>query len=754
MLRRKMLRDIWKNKSQFLTIFLMIALGLFAYVGIEAYMLGMEISANNFYENNNLQDIDIYGSFTSDDLKEVKKIAHVNDAELKLTLPASVDDDHDLEINFINENNISKFYVESGDNFDNKSGVWIDSYYAEQNNLGIGDKIDFSYGGFDFSEKIRGIIYVPDHIYFVKDAAAIYPNHESYGIAYLAKSSIDLDVYSSIMVDVDDEANRDYVKSEIDRILENATASTIITDSASYTVYQGEIDEGRSIVGIFSGFFILIAVLCVVTTMTRIVKQDRTKIGTLKALGFSNSKIARHYISYGLFLAIIGGAIGAVAGFFTMGNLFMGMEMEYFEVPDWSTHVDYTVLIVYLSVILAICLACYLVCRSLVRQNAAEILHIDRPKVNRRSLGFSSGRVFNKLGFASRWNLRDVFRSKGRVLTSIIGIAGCMILLVCGFGMYDTMTNYLNNTIDTINNYKYRLSLDSDISTTDLDNLYDNYSNHSSKTLAIEIKNDGQIKTNSLFIDNSKGNIKFFDENDKEFSLKDNGIYVTRKLAKTEGYQIGDQITWHVYGDDEYHTSEIVGLNHDSTNQNLSMSKKYYESLGYDYIPDSVYLDEKPIEDKIDGVSNIQSIDSIKDSFEQMTSTMITVIGMLAVIAALLGAVIIWNMGILSFSEKDYQFATLKVLGFSDQKIARIFILQNIWIAIAAIIIGTPLGYLLNIYIFTSVIDESYDVNIYIKFTTYVLSIVSVFALTVIVSKFLTRRVKKIDMVKSLKMSE
>ena len=156
MLKRKMFRDIRKNLSQFITIFLMIMIGIMAYSGIEAYMDGMTKTANKFYSENNLQDLDVMGYLNHDDLDRVKKINNVNDAELKLSVSATTDNDKILLLNFIESNNISKFYIIDGEEFDvNKSGVWLDEFYAKENNIKIGDMIKFKYDTLELIKDIR-----------------------------------------------------------------------------------------------------------------------------------------------------------------------------------------------------------------------------------------------------------------------------------------------------------------------------------------------------------------------------------------------------------------------------------------------------------------------------------------------------------------------------------------------------------------------------------------------------------------------
>ena len=187
-----MLRDIKKNLSQFITIFLMVMIGVMAYSGIESYMDGMKETADKFYLENNLQDLNVVGAnFTKDDLENIKKIDNIKDAERKLSITATTDNDKILLLNFIETNNISKFYIIEGEEFDNlKSGVWLDNFYAIENNIKVGDIILVKYESMELQEKVLGLINVPDHLYDVRDESELYPDRKEFGFAYLSSNEI------------------------------------------------------------------------------------------------------------------------------------------------------------------------------------------------------------------------------------------------------------------------------------------------------------------------------------------------------------------------------------------------------------------------------------------------------------------------------------------------------------------------------------------------------------------------------------
>jgi putative ABC transport system permease protein len=768
----------------------MVLIGVMVYVGIEAYMDGMTSAADNFYKNNNIQDLNVMGNLSDKDLDKIKSLDNVKDAEKKLVVNAIDKDNKDKTylLSFIDSNNISKFHIMDGEKFDvNKKGAWVDNFYAEKNNLKVGDTIKIKYDTFSLEEKILGLINVPDHIYDVKDESELVPNRENFGFVYLSVNEIsesyikDLVMkemkitdekifdkyvtnfnykeyipYNYIMVDVNKKKNVTSVKEDIEDKVSNAKAIVKIEDTLSYQRYQGEIDEGASYVGIFSGLFLFIAMLSVITTMTRVIKKQKLQIGTMKALGIKNFKIVMHYVGYGFFVSLAAAIVGIILGKYFIGTFFLNMEMDYFEVPNGVPVVKPLSYLVALLVVMVVSFITYLTCRKELFKKPAEALRNEVPNVKVSSLNLSTKGIFKKLNFSSKWNYRDILRNKFRTVTAVVGIVGCCMLIVCAFGMLNSMNHFIKLQFEDLYNFNYKLSLKENIKDDELKVLTDKYGNNTSETLTIETKIDKEREANTIFVTNAGNLVRFQNKNGEFIKVnKNNGVYVTRKLADQKNLKVGDTIKWHIYGVNKYYESKIVGLTKDPQVQNLTMTKEYLESLDIDYKPDSLYTntDLKGIKD-IKNVSLVQDINELKNSLESMLSMMKSMIMLIIVFAIGLGAIIIYNMGILSYSEKQYQFATLKVLGFSDKKIRKIFVQQNNWITVLSIIIGLPTGYYMTSWIFKSVIADNYDFSAYINLSTYLIAIIGTILVSIIVSRMLSKKVNKIDMVSSLKANE
>ena len=855
MLNRKILRDIWKNKSQFITIFLMVFLAVFAFAGVHAYMDGMKESSKIYYEKQNLQDIWLTSEdFTEDKLKEIKKIDNVKNVERLITINANVNNserfinpdnnkpisDLVIECNFIETNNINKMYLIEGEEYSkDKIGLWLDYYIAKNLGIKVGDELELSIEGNNFKEKVVGLIEVPDHVYFIKDESAIFPAHNDFGFAYLSinefpenyiydkildsdemqdaiKNLKDLKKqlknygitnYDSIpnmitdkidglektnlskalkllknykehkkefikaldknfkiedsyifpyaIVDVEDISNIDKTKKDIKDRVDGIMTATLREDNLSYDGFKREAEEGDTYSGVFSGLFVFIAILSVVTTMNRFVKKERTQIGTLKALGIKRSKITRMYVNYGFFISIIASVLGVLLGNLLIGKYFLEMEMVYYEIPYYNIVTIPLVYYVAIGIIIVITSVTYLSCRKILREPAAQALRIERPKVKVKENGLTNKKLFNKLSLSTKWNIRDIARSKARTVMAIVGIAGCTMLVVTAFGMLDSMKSYVSWEFDTINNFEYKLTLSSDYTNKQYDEIISKYGDATSQTIGIEFKNNNEVIIKPLTINNSKELLQVTDHNRTPFTMKDEGLYITEKMSKVNNLKVGDVIEWHVIGADDWYKTKIVGLNRDPQAQQFNCTKTFFDTLDEEYKADSIYTNSDLSNIKeIAGVNTIQTKKNLQDGMNRMLNMMYSLIAVLIGVSIILAVVIIYNLGILSFAEKEYQFATLKVLGYKYKQIKKIFIKQNIWIGIFAIIIALPLGNYMTDYIFKNAIGDTYDFEAMIKPITFMFSAIGTFIVVYTVNQFLARKIRKIDMVSSLKGNE
>ncbi len=767
MLRKKLFRDLRQNLSQFFVIFMMVFLSVMVFAGVHAYMDGMRVSSEEIYSEYNLADMWLTSEgFSEEELETVRANDNVTAADRKLTIQLTPDgmEDVTLEINIIEGNDVCSMYVFDGEAFDPEStnGLWLDKEFADARGLKVGDSITVSYEIYSVETVIKGLVETPDHAYSIKDSTEIFPDHNTFGYAYLPVSALPEIMagfipYPTIMVDLKDPDLYDKTKKELEEAIPQILAVTGRTELASYVGYQSEVEEGETYSFVFTALFLFIAILSVITTMNRFVKKERTQIGTLKALGYRKARIVRHYISYNLVLSIIAAIAGIVIGTVTIGAFFLNMEMEYFEMPQAHLVVLPVVYIVSAGCVLVIVLVTWLSCRKILNEPASQALRTEVPSVRNAKFSLTTRGIFRKLSTVSKWNLRDISRNKGRSIAGIAGIMGCTILVVTALGMWDTIQKYLEWQFRELNRYESYVVVSQTCTDKQLDSLLDTFGDETSQTLALEVKDKDAdtTSTQTMIVTDAPSSLKFTGHSGETVNMGDDGVYITEKLAGSLGLKSGDEFTWHVYGEEDWYTSKIIGTYRDPQNQRFACTRTYIESIEREYRPDTIYSMEELDRSSVpEGAEVIQTKSGMEVGVRSMLSRMTSVIYLFIGFAVLLAVVILYNLGILNFSEKQYQFATLKVLGYRVKALRKIFNQQGRILAVIAILLGLPAGYWMVAYIYEAALGDAYDFPAYIRPQTYVIAAVGIFVVSVVVNDLMSRKIRGIDMVSSLKANE
>lgn len=220
----------------------------------------------------------------------------------------------------------------------------------------------------------------------------------------------------------------------------------------------------------FPVIFVVVALLILVSTMTRIVNHQRTQIGTLKAIGFKNRPLIIHYLSYGFIMTLIGSVLGIIIGHKTIPYIFVDTMKSHYTLPCWDPGFNINFIIVALLIILSSIICSYIAVASIIRESPSSALKAKPPKVNK--IGFiENTKIWGKLGFNLRWNIRDINRNKLRTVITLFGIIGCTVLLISAFGMHDGV-NYLKSwKYDDINHYETQLVLQDNVSQSQIDSI-------------------------------------------------------------------------------------------------------------------------------------------------------------------------------------------------------------------------------------------------------------------------------------------
>jgi len=742
------------NKTQFISIFLMSILGVFIFAGIGSEWYGLQNTVNSYYKETNFANIWIYGSgFSQEDANAVLKVKGVTGVQRRLTIDSIADFENNpaITLHIIEENKISKSKLVEGEEFSfDKDGIWLDSLFAKAKGLEVGDTISLTAYGQTLKEKIRGTVLNPEYV-FSSGKNDVIPNHANFGFAYLSYKELPKElpqIYSELLVTTDGTT---YSKLEegIDTALSGHYNVFLTRDNfGSYAMFNQEIKQHKAMGEVFPIAFLAIAMLTILTTMTRIVSNQRTQIGTLKAMGFKKKRILFHYISYGLWISLAGAAIGVVVGPLTLPHLFYGAMQTSYTLPEWKPAISVSSFVMALISVIACTLATYLACRSVLKDSPSQTLRPKAPK--NMKLGFlEKTTLWGKLGFNTQWNYRDMFRSKVRSIMAIVGVLGCTALLVCAFGMQDSLKDVVTWQYYDINQYETKFTLSEKITSQQITSIRDQYNGEVLMEGTIEIKANEKKKTAELLVTDNVTLIHSENSKRKSIELPNGPVSISYKMATALGVKVGDEISWHIYGNELWVTSKIDTIYRTPISQGITITKDGFEKLGYTFVPTSIITARK-ISTNIDGVTSIWSKADLTQSYETMTEAMNIMVYILILGASILAVVVLYNLGVLSFTERQRELATLKVIGFKTKKIRQLLLTQTIWLTAVGIVFGIPCGKWL-IYYMISFMGDTFDMMTIVSASSLIYSIMGTFLLSVLVNRMFSRKIKSIDMVSSLK---
>ena len=796
MLFKKLLRTMGQYKAQFISMIIMIALGFGVFVGANMEWVSIEKNTNRLFEETGLADYKIYSSsaktggvtatFSENDLQKIKELDGVKDAARFFSVNADVtlvngekiktekdgtgkDKIPRAAITVTESESVSFFNVTSGEAYDKAAAdkIWVSDKFAEEKEIKVGDTLTFGavQGVSEPLEfKVAGLIKSGEYMVCVQDSTQLMPDYKMFGYAYITPAAyrkicesagLPSPLYAQINVRVNNFD--DFTKQKFSDAVNAALGKTMFIlskeESSSYALAHGEVEEGQTMGAVLPVLFLAIAVLTMITTMHRIAAKEKTQIGTLKALGYKNKRILAHYSSYALAIGIVGAALGIGVGY-GIAYIIMnpsGMMGTYMDLPYWKLHMPFFCVVVMIAVLFALTLIGFLSVKSMLRGTAADALRPYAPK-KMKNLAIEKTKAWKKFSFGTRWNLRDVMRHKSRTLMSLIGIIGCTVLMAGALGMNDTMNAFLTDYYDKAMNYSSRIYVSS-ASEENVAEIAEKYAADASASVSVEIGDKG-VSLDIYDIKHDK--VRFLDKKGALVPLRNDGAYICRRIADEYKLKAGDTFTISPYGTDKEYTLKVNGVIY-SSSESVAITNAYAEACGVTgYKTASLYTSAVKnvlLDDELTKNFEIQDKQSIVESFETFTSLLNLSVTVLIAAAIVLGVVVLYNLGVMSYTERYREMATLKVVGFKDKKIAGLLIGQNMWVTVIGVILGLPLAAGTLGYLVKELASE-YEMRVVMGWKTFLISTLLTFCVSLVVSLFVAKKNKKIDMVEALKGAE
>ena len=747
-LSKKMLRDIKINKTQFIAIFLMAFLGIFAYCGIYGEYYGLVQTSDAYYADTNQADGWIYNTDFSDSAVDmVSEFSTQTDRQGIIQSTAEMENKPDIKLHFVENGTISKFHVSEGEEFNpsDDSGVWLDKRFADERDLNVGDNITFEFDDLTITKEIKGLGYSPEYIY-ESSPNSLTPDFSQIGFAYLSHKAYPGSLeYDTLLVkyNCSDSDFKQKLDDSIDYL-----SFTKKEDQISVAKFSDEMAQHKMIGDVFPIVFILVTFLTLLTTMTRIVTHQRTQIGILKAVGYKDKTIILHYISYGFWPVLAGAILGLITGPMIIPQMFYPTMAATYSMPSWNPGFDMSFIYIALLMVVSSVFVTYLSCRRISKENPANTLRPKAPNASSRSLIEKSG-LWSHLSFNLRWNWRDARRNKFRALMAIVGVMGCVALLIAAFGMNDCMNELKTWEYDDITHYESKLLLSAEANPMELYYIL-NYTNGSFiMQQSIEIKADDMEDTVMLLVSNNTDLISYTDSNRDPLEIEEGDVSISTKLAERFNLNIGDEIRWHIVGSDDWVTSKIGQIHAEPVSQGLIMAPDTLEDQGLNFTPTNIVTADK-FGENYDSIKSVSSIENLEKSWDQITTSVMMMVYVVTVVAVALAVLVLYNLEILSFTEMEREIATLKVLGFKTNVLRKLLLTQNLIFTAIGFILGIPLGF----YFMTLMMDAAGDSLYYIPTLTWgniLLSALITFAISVGVNLMFSDKIGDLNMVEALK---
>ncbi|MFV0394421.1 MAG: FtsX-like permease family protein, partial [Coprobacillaceae bacterium] len=645
-------------------------------------------------------------------------------------------------------NTVSKPYSVSGENFTGTGkGIWLDDRYASANNYKVGDTIILTIEGITIEEIIKGTVYSPEYVYMEDENSSV-PDFSKKGFAYVTKEEYTMVPFTQIVITTN-VPDVNALEEKIETIVtSNISVYLPRENHSSFITFNAEIEQHQAMGAIFPVVFLAVALLTMLTTMTRIVNNQRTQIGTLKALGFKKKKIMRHYVFYGFFLSTIGSVLGLLLGPLLLPPLFYPSMSSFYTLPSWQPGYEFSFYIMALLTIVLTTLTTYFACYKVLKENPAKTLRPKAPKTAKKGI-LEKIPFWHKTSFVTRWNYRDIMRNKVRSIMAVVGVLGCTALLVAAFGMKADMDDLRDWQYEKINQFSSKLNIDEMATPELIKSAKEAVNGEYLLEGAVEIRTEDKKKTGSITVLDDGNLLQYTDVNVKNIDLPKNGLSISYKIANELGVKVGDTIEWYMYGDTSWKTSIVETIYRHPTSQGISIYKEYYEDCGYTFTPTAI-LTTEDVTKTYDGIASVMNNVDIISGWDELTEAMLLMVTILIVAAVVLAIVVLYNLGILSLTEMKRDLATLKVVGFKTKKLQKLMLIQNIWLSLIGFMIGIPLGkWLIDVMIES--MGSSMDMTNIIHLPTIVISFVIVIVLAILVNIMFYKKLKNVDMVAALK---
>lgn len=768
-----------KTSKRFISILVIVLLGVGFFAGIRAVAPDMENTLDEYYKDTNMYDIYITSNYGVSDAV-IEKLEENYNIEAGYNFDAITTKEEDYAtkiISYEKDDKINTPKLIKGRMPEKNDEVVVDNDFREE--IKIGDKITLDSNLIkNKTVTVTGYVESPLYISTERDSTTLLSGTIDYYL-YMPVENIISPIKTTAYIKLDTNESRfsneyeDVVKEAKKEIRQNLKEEKLegqtwyvldIDSNAGFYQYEQDTERIDNVAKVFPLVFFIVAVLICLTTMTRMVEEERSQIGTLKSLGYKDSAIMFKYILYASLATIIGGMIGVLIGYRLLPDLCFEMYKNMYRIGD--IRLSYYASLTFQGMIIA--LLCTLgatiyTCRKTLKESPANLLRPVAPAAGKRVLLERIPIIWNHLSFSHKVTVRNVFRYKKRFLMTIIGIAGCTGLILAGFGLKDCIVKMVPHQYEDIFTYQASISLNEQATEDTIEQIKENKKvtdtlRVQEESITIDNKYTNQSVTLMIPAEDYGGFIKLQDRRAKTKYNLDDGIIITEKLANL--LEVEESDTLEFTGTDSY-KEKISHITENYLFHYIYLPKESYKEDTYNTVliktEEMTENEEKTFANElkeIAGVSSITFTSSTRHIFDDTMDSFAYVSLILIISAGALAFVVLYNLSSVNISERRRELATIKVLGFYDKEVYQYINRENTILTIIGILLGLGIGNILTMYIIKTCEIDMLMFDPTIAVASYIYAILITAAFAILVNIILYFSLKKIDMIESLKSVE
>ena len=542
-----------------------------------------------------------------------------------------------------------------------------------------------------------------------------------------------------------------------------------------YTGFGQDAERMANLASVFPVIFFLVAALVCLTTMTRMVEEQRVQIGSLKAMGYSGLAISRKYIFYGLLPSLTGGLIGLVIGYILFPKMIFTAYQIMYQVPDIElrAYLGISVFSV-LAAVACTTLATLWACLATLRETPASLMRPRTPKAGKRVFLEYIRPLWKRMSFTHKVTARNLFRYQKRFWMTVIGIGGCTALIIAGFGMRSSLLFTMTRQYDELFHYSAQVTLADNVLSEEREAVEDFLSSDArivsyvpATASSATVATSGYSTTAYIEVmasDEIGKVVDLFDYKSGEpITMGDDGVYINQKLSELLGVKIGD--TFFLDGEGRGDVT-VAGIYEHYTGHFIYMTPTYYENALHAGSEPNAYLMNFTSDDTdtcnaifeklldLSGVATTSRMRDTQDTYMHSMERVDFVVVIIILAAAALAMVVLFNLSNINITERQRELATIKLLGFYDREVSAYVYRENIVLTVFGILIGCFMGHWLHIYLVRSTEIDLMMFGRQTKATAYLYAAILTTIFSFLVNVLAHFRMKKIDMVESLKSAE